>query len=184
MIVLPTLRTLLQHGLSPPEVHTAALFTPPGALISYATGTRASPAQPGRPFGKDDVRLLVGLASEVWAEARTSGGIGMAECEVSARRGGSAGGHAPSALPPSPSTGGALTTSRPQLGRIVVVPVYSAHQLDALSSRDPSPDDRDRHGTPDAEDAGPEPLLLLAVQGSMDADWDDLLASVAHPLSP
>lgn len=179
MIVLPSLRKLLKQSLSPPSVHTAALFTPPGSLISYATQAPASPARPSRPFGKDDVRLLVGLATEVWAEARAQppagagglGGIGMAECEVSARR---------AAALQEP-----LSTSTPQLGRIVVVPVYSARQLDALpaaptaSSNSPR---SERDATPETDTPGAiEPVMLLAVQGSMDAEWDDLLASAHGP---
>ncbi|KZV86027.1 hypothetical protein EXIGLDRAFT_725213, partial [Exidia glandulosa HHB12029] len=112
-------------------------------------------------------------------------------CEVSARRGGSVG--------PPPSSGGAaaaatdgeLTNSRPQLGRIVVVPVYSANQLDAISSRETSPNAPSQRDTPERDltpkdETEPEPLLLLAVQGSIDADWDQLLASLrqlAGPLS-
>ncbi|EJD54472.1 hypothetical protein AURDEDRAFT_95172 [Auricularia subglabra TFB-10046 SS5] len=163
MIVLPSLRKLLKQSLSPPNVHTAALFTPPGSLISYATQAPASPARPSRPFGKDDVRLLVGLATEVWAEARAQppagagglGGIGMAECE---------------------------------LGRIVVVPVYSARQLDALPPATTASDSprTERDATPETEPrdgslGGIEPVMLLAVQGNMDADWDDLLASAHGP---
>ncbi|KAF9225318.1 hypothetical protein BS17DRAFT_765902 [Gyrodon lividus] len=37
MLVLPTLHTYLSQLLSPPSIHTALLLTPEGALVSYAS---------------------------------------------------------------------------------------------------------------------------------------------------
>lgn len=59
--------------LSPPRLHTAILFTPSGNLVAHAsdTGVRS----------KDQLRVLVGLASEVWLEVGDEG-MGMVESEV------------------------------------------------------------------------------------------------------
>ncbi|KAG8219395.1 hypothetical protein J3R82DRAFT_315 [Butyriboletus roseoflavus] len=37
MLILPILHTYLSQLLSPPSIHTALLFTPEGALVSYAS---------------------------------------------------------------------------------------------------------------------------------------------------
>ena len=59
--------------LSPPHLHTAILFTPSGNLVAHATNTSAR--------SKDQLRVLVGLASEVWLEVGDEG-MGMVESEV------------------------------------------------------------------------------------------------------
>ncbi|KAG6380751.1 hypothetical protein JVT61DRAFT_5134 [Boletus reticuloceps] len=41
MLVLPALHTYLSQLLSPPSIHTALLLTPEGALVSYASQTSA-----------------------------------------------------------------------------------------------------------------------------------------------
>ena len=90
MLNLSSLNKLLSHVLVPPTLHTAILFTASGDLVSYASVT--SPAGRGageggkgldsiRPRPKDDIRVLVGLASEVWAETREYG-EGMVDSEV------------------------------------------------------------------------------------------------------
>lgn len=75
MLVLASLNKLLSHILAPPALHTAVLFTASGALVSFAV---AGPT--ARP--KDEIRVLVGLASEIWAETRGDG-EGMVDSEVS-----------------------------------------------------------------------------------------------------
>lgn len=78
MLVLSSLPKLLQRALAPPDLHTAVLFTSAGALVAFAS----SPIQDtGAPRPKDDVRVLVGLAGEIWAESRTEG-EGVADSEV------------------------------------------------------------------------------------------------------
>ena len=72
MLLLSTLHTLLSQVLSPPHLHTAALLTPTGELVSFA-------CDPGRP--KDEVRIIVGLCGEVWQETRQQG-HGMVDSEV------------------------------------------------------------------------------------------------------
>ncbi|KIY46321.1 hypothetical protein FISHEDRAFT_21420, partial [Fistulina hepatica ATCC 64428] len=72
MLVLSAIRDLLVQVLSPPDFHTAALFTPSGQLISYAVN-------PPRP--KDKVRVVVGLSGEVWQETREQG-YGVVDSEV------------------------------------------------------------------------------------------------------
>lgn len=72
MLVLSTLHELLSQVLDLPDLHTAALLTPEGQLVSYAAGPARS---------KDDVLVLVGLSGEVWQETGELG-VGMAESEV------------------------------------------------------------------------------------------------------
>lgn len=75
MLNLTNLRLLLAQALSTGGVETAALLTPEGQLVSFA-------AEP--PKSKDEVRVLVGLSSEIWQESRDQG-LGMADSEVSCR---------------------------------------------------------------------------------------------------
>lgn len=72
MLNLANLRNLLLQVLALPELHTVALFTPEGQLVSFA-------ADPLRP--KDNVRVIVGLGGEVWKETKQQG-IGMVDSEV------------------------------------------------------------------------------------------------------
>lgn len=73
MLVLSSFNKLLSHVLAPPTLHTAVIFSPSGELIAFES-SRARP--------KDDVRVLVGVASDIWAETRDDG-EGMVESEVS-----------------------------------------------------------------------------------------------------
>jgi hypothetical protein len=70
--VLSSLHSVLSEVLAPPALHTAVLFTPAGAPVSVATA-------PGR--SRDDVRVMLALASEIWAQTRAKG-EGAAESEV------------------------------------------------------------------------------------------------------
>ena len=72
MLNLSNLRNLLLQVLALPELHTVALFTPEGQLVSFA-------ADPRRP--KDNVRVIVGLGGEVWKETKQQS-IGMVDSEV------------------------------------------------------------------------------------------------------
>ncbi|KZT72952.1 hypothetical protein DAEQUDRAFT_654770, partial [Daedalea quercina L-15889] len=72
MLNLANLRNLLSQVLALPELHTVALFTPEGQLVSFA-------ADPHRP--KDNVRVVVGLGGEVWRETKQQG-IGMVDSEL------------------------------------------------------------------------------------------------------
>ncbi|KZV67642.1 hypothetical protein PENSPDRAFT_653937 [Peniophora sp. CONT] len=69
MLVLSTLHKLLSQAISA-DVHAAALWTPTGQLVACAHG---------RGRSKDDVRVLVGLAIEVWTEVK---GFAAAETEI------------------------------------------------------------------------------------------------------
>ncbi|KAI9445408.1 isoprenoid synthase domain-containing protein, partial [Lactarius indigo] len=73
MLVLATLHRLLSQVISSPGLHTAVLLTPNGQLVSYACDSTRS---------KDDVRLVVGLSSEIWLEVADHG-IGMVDSETS-----------------------------------------------------------------------------------------------------
>ncbi|KAI0305090.1 hypothetical protein BC826DRAFT_979876 [Russula brevipes] len=72
MLVLATLHRLLSQVISSPGLHTAALFTPNGQLVSYACDATRS---------KDDVRLVVGLSTEIWLEVADQG-MGMVDSEL------------------------------------------------------------------------------------------------------
>ncbi|KAK7686554.1 hypothetical protein QCA50_010154 [Cerrena zonata] len=72
MLDLPNLRTVLVRLLEPPLVHTAALFTVTGQLVSFVS-------DPPRP--KDEVRVLVGLGSEIWQETKEQG-FGTVDSEL------------------------------------------------------------------------------------------------------
>ncbi|KAF8480983.1 hypothetical protein DFH94DRAFT_737193 [Russula ochroleuca] len=72
MLVLATLHRLLSQVISSPGLHTAALLTPNGQLVSYACDSTRS---------KDDVRLVVGLSSEIWLEVADQG-MGMVDSEL------------------------------------------------------------------------------------------------------
>lgn len=72
MLVLSKLHELLSQVLDLPNLHTAALLTPEGQLVSFAAGPARS---------KDDVLVLVGLSGEIWQETDEQG-VGMAESEV------------------------------------------------------------------------------------------------------
>ncbi|KAF9469697.1 hypothetical protein BDZ94DRAFT_1243052 [Collybia nuda] len=72
MLVLSTLHNLLSQVLYLPHLHTAILFTPAGQLVSVATDA-------ARP--KDEIRVVVGLAGEIWQETRQQG-FGMVDSEL------------------------------------------------------------------------------------------------------
>lgn len=72
MLILSRLHNLLSQVLSPPHLHTAILFTPAGELVSVAT-------EPTR--SRDEIRILVAVAGEVWQETREQG-YGMVESDV------------------------------------------------------------------------------------------------------
>ena len=74
MLVLATLHRLLSQVISSPGLHTAALLTPNGQLVFYACDST---------WLKDDIRLVVGLSSEIWLEVAYQG-IGMVDSKVSA----------------------------------------------------------------------------------------------------
>lgn len=97
MLMLSTLHNLLSQVLSLPMLHTAILLTPTGDLVSVAS-------DPSRP--KDEVRIIAGLAGELWQETRDQG-YGMVDSEVIyAQR-----------------DKESILTHRNKLGRIVVLPV-------------------------------------------------------------
>ncbi|RDB29671.1 hypothetical protein Hypma_015967 [Hypsizygus marmoreus] len=72
MLVLSTLHNLLSQVLSLPNLHTAILLTPSGQLVSAASDPRCP---------KDEIRVIVGLAMEVWQETKEQG-FGMVDSEL------------------------------------------------------------------------------------------------------
>ncbi|GJJ15061.1 hypothetical protein Clacol_009336 [Clathrus columnatus] len=73
MLNLISLRKGLSSILSPSRMHTAILFTPSGDLIAHATNNTS--------ITKEQLRVLVGLATEIWCET-SEDGISMAESEL------------------------------------------------------------------------------------------------------
>lgn len=76
MLNLSNLRKLLLQVLSLPLLHTAVLFTPEGQLVSYASDETRS---------KDEVRVVVGISTEIWKETKDQG-IAMVDSEVRGAR--------------------------------------------------------------------------------------------------
>ncbi|KAH8835658.1 hypothetical protein DL96DRAFT_1575102 [Flagelloscypha sp. PMI_526] len=72
MLALSTLHTLLSQVLAPPGLHSAVLTMPSGALISFSTV---------HPKHSSHVRVIAGVASEVWQETRDKD-QGMVESEL------------------------------------------------------------------------------------------------------
>lgn len=56
-----------------PRLHTAVLFTATGDLLAHATSHHSA--------SKDNIRILVAVAAEVWAAVQEEG-VGMVESEV------------------------------------------------------------------------------------------------------
>ncbi|KAG8946238.1 hypothetical protein FRC04_011984 [Tulasnella sp. 424] len=147
MLVLSTLTALLSQLLSS-YLHTAILLTPQGHLVAYSSDS----SQITR--SEDRIRVVIGLASEVWREGTKDAApsevnndgevvegdaevdeiddedeIGMLECE---------------------------------LGRVLVYPIY------ASQPKSPS------QTTPKASGSSPstrQPILLLALNGTDDEPW-------------
>lgn len=71
MLALSKLNAIVARVLSNPDVHTVVLLTVAGELVSYAS-------EPGR--SKDEIRVITGLASEVWQETKEQG-YGMVDSE-------------------------------------------------------------------------------------------------------
>lgn len=71
MLVLSNIHSLLTQVLALPQLHTIAVFTPAGQLVSYVSDPSRS---------KDEVLLIVGLSGEVWQGTRDQG-YGMMDCD-------------------------------------------------------------------------------------------------------
>lgn len=188
MLVLPTLHTYLSQLLSPPSIHTALLLTPEGALVSYASrtsiescsvatfthGSQSSFSDPtgGTPSSPRSIKsnrssnpstaqgskpgsvVSIETGTEPGPprskdEIRMAAGLGA---EVWAETRGDGEGMAESEVSSECFIidDGYSTTTTPQLGRILVLAVEDGK----------------------ASGEGTEPLLLLAVNGTMEADWD------------
>lgn len=73
MLNLISLRKGLSSVLSPSRMHTAILFTTSGDLIAHATNNTS--------MSKEQLRVLVGLATEIWFET-SEDDMSMAESEI------------------------------------------------------------------------------------------------------
>lgn len=73
--MLSALHDVLAQILSFPSLHTAILLTREGQLVSTAHDPSRS---------KDEIRVVVGLCSDVWKQAGEKDGIAMLDSEVCA----------------------------------------------------------------------------------------------------
>jgi len=190
MLILPALHTYLSQLLSPPTIHTALLLTPEGALVSYASRMSAdSSSVHGSQYSPSGsvVSVAGGPPHSPSGSAAPSNGSSSASSPQDSKPNSvvasieTGSGHT---LPPSSMSsssqqhepqqqrtkdeirmaaglgaevwaetreeGGDSGMVESELGRILVVAV----------------DD----GEPDGESG--EPLLLLAVNGTLEADWE------------
>ena len=72
MLNLNNLRLLLSQVVASGNINIATLLTPEGQLVSFASNP---------PRSKDEVRVIVGLSSEIWQETKEQD-VGMADSEV------------------------------------------------------------------------------------------------------
>jgi hypothetical protein len=150
MLVLSTLHNLLSQVLFLPHLHTAVLLTPAGQLVSVAT-------DPARP--KDEIRIIVGLAGEVWQETREQG-FGMVDSEVIR----------------DISYWSMVDWRRyiQKLGRILVLPVDDAPEALPPPQTQPQPQPSQA-----LEEEDHQPLMLLALNSTTAVDWDELQTKVS-----
>ncbi|KAG9313945.1 hypothetical protein JVU11DRAFT_4719 [Chiua virens] len=173
MLVLPTLHSYLSQMLSPPYIHTALLLTPEGALVSYASQMSAessSGATPGHGSQSSSSSPSVSGASIASPSPNSvksdgSSNSGTSQCskpgsvaDVETRTGPvqqrskdevrMVAGLGAEVWAETQEEGEGMVEC--ELGRILVLAV-----------------DEDGTGV-----EGTEPLLLLAVNGTSEADWD------------
>lgn len=189
MLVLQSLHNYLAQVLSPPSIHTALLVTPEGALVSYASQLDCEDDQGSvSSFGTTPTARAIELTADgpsdqspdSSAEKRTSSDVAASASSNS----------------PSPSRAAStvarptpLTTTKGELGR-----VRSKDEVRKVAglSAEVWAETRGVEGEegmveselgrilvvaveePREENSGSaeEPLLLLALNGTTDADWD------------
>jgi len=164
MLVLPTLHTYLSQLLSPPSIHTALLLTPEGALVSYASqmsaesstfthGSQCSPSSSvsgagGTPSSPSSVQSI-GSSTPSTPQGSKAGSVTSTETRTLQRTKDEirmAAGLGAEVWAETRQEGEGMVES--ELGRMLV-----------LAVEDEGVD-------------GAEPLLLLAVNGTLEADWD------------
>jgi len=146
MLVLPTLHTYLSQLLSPPSIHTALLLTPEGALVSYASQTST------------------GSATFAHSPSSSVGAGGM---------------------PSSPSSVGSSSPSTPLASETGLRSKDEIRMAAGLGAEVWAETREEEEGMVESElgrilvlavedgrASGEEPLLLLAVNGTLEADWD------------
>lgn len=147
MLVLATLHQLLSQVISSPGLHTAVLLTPNGQLVSYACDSTRS---------KDDVRLVVGLSSEIWLEVADQG-VGMVDSEVRAT---------------ASCTLCISILLLHQLGRILVLAVAASSATNTGNEASPT-------NSANTDHASDKPLMLIALSATESVGWEDLEAKVS-----
>ncbi|KAN0100205.1 hypothetical protein V8E55_000189 [Tylopilus felleus] len=172
MLVLPTLHTYLSQLLLPPSIHTALLFTPEGALVSYASqtstvttftdGSHSSPSSSllvpgaGMPPSSPSSVKSSGSSSASTPHDSKPGSVASIETRVAAPQRAKddirmVAGLGAEVWAETREEGEGMIES--ELGRMLVLAVEDG-------------------GVPGVE--GTEPLLLLAVNGTLEADWDTM----------
>ncbi|KAI6114895.1 hypothetical protein EV401DRAFT_117216 [Pisolithus croceorrhizus] len=159
MLVLQSLHNYLAQVLSPPSIHTALLVTPEGALVSYASqldceNDQGSVSSFGTTPTARAIELTVdGLPASVVARptplTTTQGDLGRVRSKDEVRK---VAGLSAEVWAETRGVEGEEGMVESELGRILVFAVEE----------------------PREENSGPaeEPLLLLALNGTTDADWE------------
>ncbi|KAF9245662.1 hypothetical protein BU15DRAFT_70734 [Melanogaster broomeanus] len=196
MLILPTLHTYLSQLLSPPSLHTALLLTPEGALVSYASLTDRQSAP-----GTEPQDISRSSSSSASSSFRAGSGSQSPSTRPSSPKSkdsstGSSLPSTPQPIKPGNSASGEIRThpARPrskdeirivaglsaevwaetrgdeaegtvesELGRILVLPIEEQNKTSG-------------------EEEGQEPLLLLALNGTLEADWETMSVK-AHKLA-
>ncbi|KAH7886235.1 hypothetical protein F5I97DRAFT_1234336 [Phlebopus sp. FC_14] len=180
MLVLPHLHTYLYQLLSPPQIHTALLLTPEGALVSCACQMGGSSAAGGSGpsiHGENDSSQASSLDSTKSASTLSRRSQKPANVHIQTQ----------TTEEPRPRSkdeirivaglsaevwvemrgsgeGGEEGMVESELGRIFVLPVEEPR----------------KQGNEAAD--GQDPLLLLALNGTLDAGWD-VMSAKAHKLA-
>jgi len=145
------------------HTYLSQLITPPSvhtALLISPEGALVSYAtDPAHPQPKDEVWAVAALAAETWAETRAQ------TPSVNGEEGGEEGRR-------EEADAGMVES---ELGRVVVVPV------------EPGSSSHSKSTSPEGETPSAEPILLVAVNGLSDADWEGMVIksrSLARYLAP
>ncbi|KAH0837914.1 isoprenoid synthase domain-containing protein [Lanmaoa asiatica] len=175
MLVLPTLHTYLSQLLSPPSIHTALLLTPEGALVSYASqrseesSAEATSTHGSQPSPSSSV--ISGAGGIPSSPSSIKSNEASSSCTPQGSKSGSVA-SIETRTEPAPqrskdmirmaaglgaevwaeTRGEAEGMVESELGRILVLAVEDGK----------------------VSDQDTEPLLLLAVNGTVEADWDTM----------
>lgn len=196
MLVLQSLHNYLTQVLSPPSIHTALLVTPEGALVSYASQLDCENDQGSvSSFGTTPTARAIELTADgPRSDQSLDSSAGQ---RTSSNVAASAPFNSPSPSRAASTVAGPtpLTTSRGELGRVrskdevrkvagLSAEVWAETGEEGMVESELGrilvvavEEPREENGG-----AAEEPLLLLALNGATDADWDRM-SKKAHKLA-